>query len=202
MSTAASRRRYRRRGRRAAGLFIGALVVLLVIGWSAVGFYHRALNPMRDAAGPNGIQITADQRTVGAMEVLDCIRQGPSACAQYEEAKDELVAATRGTLEYTPMTASDPGEPTPSGTRRVDLSTASDSDFQAVSVAALRDGAAAPGVLDSNAVTASGDDRSATFVVPANGSAPAVTGTVVYDAPSSEGANDERLLSITYEDEH
>lgn len=172
-----------------------AAVVALVIPAVVAGVVYWQAESGRTDEGALGTQVPLEDYTVGALQVFDCLRVGPEACAEHEDAMAYLVeSAPSDGLVYTPLEASDPGTDRGDGTRALVLSTATTpGEWQALGRAVTLDGRATPGSVPASSVTTL-DVATTSFTVAATPQAPAMRGTARFTLVSA-GVS---LAEITY----
>jgi hypothetical protein len=120
--------------------------VAMLLGMAAVGVMWWVSGKAQPPTSAIDSRIPLNSYTAAVVQVMDCIDKGPQVCPEFQRSKDYLILSSGGEgIIYTPLTATDPGEALPDGTRKIVFTkTTPEADWKAFARAGTYDGVATP----------------------------------------------------------
>lgn len=173
---------------------VGIFLLLGTVGGVVAFFMFQNVRPPQDATDTR-IPITA--YGYAAVQVFDCVRQGPEKCEQYEQSQDYLRMSTMaGGIEYQPLKETDPGATNPGGTKTVEFTEQStDADYMAFGEAVTLGGKISPTTVFETSFMDGTVERSAVFTYTDPKTDKQVHGTYVFSLTSQQMV----VKSVRYE---
>lgn len=165
-------------------LFAILLLILTLVGIVFFFMFQRVQPPQNAADG----RIPTTAYGYAAMQVFDCVRQGPGECEEYERSQDYLRMSTiAGGIEYQPLGPDDPGALNPGGTRTVEFTeTSTDAQYMAFGEAVTLNGKINPSTVFETSFSDGSAERSTVFTYADPQDGQQVVGTYVFSLTSQQ----------------